>query len=63
MTDGNDADEDARARRERAEALRKRFAQEKAGGRKGPPRSPHEFVEDEMRDLERSDEERPKEES
>jgi hypothetical protein len=55
MTDNED--DDARARRERAEALRKRVAQEKAGKRSGPPSSPHEFVEDEMRTPERDDRE------
>jgi len=54
-----DEDDDARARRERAEGLRKRMAQEKAGGghEAPPPGSPHEFVEDAMRDREGSDEE------
>jgi hypothetical protein len=57
MTD--DEDDDARARRERAEALRKRIAQKRASGAHDapPPSSPHEFVEDSMRDRESSDEE------
>ncbi len=52
-------DDDARARRERAETLRQRIAKEKKGEPSGPPSSPHEFVEDAMRDLERTDEHEP----
>ncbi len=50
-------EDDQEARAQRADQLREEIERLKSGDADEPPKSPHEFVEERMRELEQEDEE------